>query len=77
MEYSFSKTEYCRVTGVGYKVAGFKETEQNERSSDCRPSLYSAAELSRLVSQAGFANVRIYGSLEGAPYDHRASRLKK
>ncbi len=37
--------------------------------------LYSAAELLGLASQAGFANVRAYGSLQGTPYDTHASRL--
>jgi hypothetical protein len=37
--------------------------------------LYSAAELCSLVLQAGFTNARVYGSFEGTPYDHRASRL--
>lgn len=37
--------------------------------------LYSAAELSALAAQAGFPDVQAYGSFEGIPYDHTASRL--
>jgi SAM-dependent methyltransferase len=36
---------------------------------------YSAVELTRLLWDAGFADVRIYGSLEGEPYDLDAERL--
>lgn len=35
--------------------------------------LYSAAELSSLASEVGFADVRVYGSLGGIPHDHEAS----
>lgn len=37
--------------------------------------LYSAAELRELLLQAGFSSVQIFGSLDGAPYDHQARRL--
>jgi SAM-dependent methyltransferase len=37
--------------------------------------LYSATELATLLKRAGFSAVAIYGSLEGAPYDHNAQRL--
>ena len=37
--------------------------------------LYSAAELSSLLTDCGFASVDVYGSLEGTPYDHTARRL--
>ncbi len=37
--------------------------------------LYSAAELSRLLRDCGFASVEAFGDLDGAPYDHEASRL--
>lgn len=36
---------------------------------------YSAAELSRLLKDAGFQRVDVYGSLSGAPYDMEARRL--
>ena len=37
--------------------------------------LYSAGELSRLLKEAGFAVVDVYGDLSGAPYDMEAKRL--
>lgn len=38
-------------------------------------SSYSAAELSSLLSQCGFAELRVYGSLDGIDYDQDARRL--
>jgi SAM-dependent methyltransferase len=37
--------------------------------------LYSGAELTALLRQAGFASVTLYGGLAGGPYDHTARRL--
>jgi SAM-dependent methyltransferase len=37
--------------------------------------LYSAAELTSLVLECGFASVDVYGDLSGSPYDHTAERL--
>lgn len=37
--------------------------------------LYSAVELASLLTAAGFADVRVYGSLDGAEYDQDAQRL--
>ncbi len=37
--------------------------------------IYSAQEMSLLLKECGFASVHVYGSLEGAPYDHTARRL--
>jgi SAM-dependent methyltransferase len=37
--------------------------------------LYSAAELSQLMKDCGFSEAAAYGDLEGAPYDHQASRM--
>jgi SAM-dependent methyltransferase len=36
---------------------------------------YSAAELTRLLTECGFAETEVYGNLAGAPYDHKAQRL--
>jgi SAM-dependent methyltransferase len=36
---------------------------------------YSAVELSSLLSDCGFVNVRVYGDLEGIDYDQEAKRL--
>ena len=37
--------------------------------------IYSGAELARLLRDAGFMSVALYGSFGGAPYDHHAERL--
>jgi SAM-dependent methyltransferase len=37
--------------------------------------VYSATELKSMLVEAGFQSVEIYGSLEGAPYNHAAHRL--
>ena len=37
--------------------------------------LYAASELQSLLTGAGFVEVRAYGSLDGAAYDHEAQRL--
>jgi SAM-dependent methyltransferase len=37
--------------------------------------LYSAAELTKLLTECGFDEVKIYGDLAGSPYDHQAKRL--
>ena len=40
-----------------------------------RMRLYSGAELTGLLSNAGFSAVQLYGSLAGTPYDQTAQRL--
>ena len=37
--------------------------------------MYSGVELADLMSQAGFGEVNVYGSLDGRPYDREAPRL--
>ncbi len=37
--------------------------------------LYSAAEITSLLTECGFAAVDVYGDFSGAPYDHDAERL--
>jgi SAM-dependent methyltransferase len=37
--------------------------------------IYGASDLTTLLNEAGFANVRVYGDLSGSPYDHTAKRL--
>jgi SAM-dependent methyltransferase len=37
--------------------------------------LYSAVELRALLQAAGFAESKVYGGLDGIPYDHNARRL--
>lgn len=62
-EWGWIETRWIRIDG-----AGREEFALSHR-------LYSAAELTSLAKQAGFAQVRAYGSLEGIPYDHQARRL--
>jgi SAM-dependent methyltransferase len=37
--------------------------------------IYSARELSQLLSASGFSTVEVFDGLEGTPYDHKARRL--
>lgn len=37
--------------------------------------IYSATELKRMLEEAGFSNVDIYGNLEGGPYNSESGRL--
>lgn len=37
--------------------------------------IYSACELRTLLQECGFSFIRIFGNMEGAPYDHTARRL--
>ncbi|MDX2177928.1 MAG: class I SAM-dependent methyltransferase [Candidatus Sumerlaeia bacterium] len=48
-------------------------SERHELTLEHR--IYSATELLALLRAAGFGEVRAFGSLEGAPYDHDAKRL--
>ncbi len=50
-----------------------KDDQQIEHKFVLR--LYSARELASLLKQGGFADVNVYGSLEGIDYDHKAKRL--
>jgi ubiquinone/menaquinone biosynthesis C-methylase UbiE len=44
-------------------------------SFELRFRLYAGSELERLLRDAGFGSVDLYGSLEGRPYDREANRL--
>lgn len=48
-------------------------TRREERTFEHR--LYSAAELKGLLLNVGFAEVRVFGSMDGVPYDQHARRL--
>lgn len=37
--------------------------------------LYSAVEIKQLLTETGFSNIKVYGSLKGIPYDQNATRL--
>jgi SAM-dependent methyltransferase len=51
----------------------FNETGKHEFHFDIR--VYSGRELEQLLQRAGFRVIALYGSLNGAPYDHDAERL--
>jgi hypothetical protein len=50
-----------------------KDGERREVTVTTRQ--YCAAELGRLLQDAGFDHVDVYGDLKGAPYDMAARRL--
>lgn len=50
-----------------------RDTQRFETTISHR--LYSAIELSALLSDGGFTNIRVFGNLEGNEYDHQAKRL--
>ena len=35
--------------------------------------LYSAVEIKQLLTETGFRNIKVYGNLKGATYDHNAT----
>jgi SAM-dependent methyltransferase len=51
----------------------FKDGKSEEFRFSLRP--YSAVEISALLSDCGFKTIKVYGDLEGSPYDHKAKRL--
>ena len=51
----------------------FKDGKRLEQRLSHR--LYSAAELTSLLTACGFARTEVYGDLAGHPYDHTAKRL--
>jgi SAM-dependent methyltransferase len=51
----------------------FKDNRRYESTLEL--SLYSAAELTGLLRAAGFSKTRVYGGLDGSPYDNHARRL--
>mgnify|MGYP005847582505 FL=1 len=69
-------TEYSVVgawEGMKNRWILIRGAERIERSFVQR--LYSGAEMTVLLARAGFADIRILGSLEGAPYDRKALSL--
>ena len=59
---------WCKNRWMMLENGGLREFEFGHR-------IYSAAELSGLLTDCGFSSVNIYGSLDGADYDHNAKRL--
>jgi len=54
-----------RITGPSGQAAEFAVSHR----------LYSAESLHRLLAECGFRDVRLFGGLDGRPYDAQASRL--
>jgi SAM-dependent methyltransferase len=50
-----------------------RDQKVSETSFDT--ALYSGRELANLLKKAGFDNVKLFGSLQGTPYDLKAQRL--
>ncbi len=50
-----------------------KDGQEHEGTFSHR--LYSAAELRRLLEDCRFGDIRVYGGLDGSPYDDKAERL--
>jgi SAM-dependent methyltransferase len=48
---------------------------ERARRFEFEHNLYSGQELAALLERAGFADVRLFGSLDGTPYDAAATRL--
>ncbi len=48
---------------------------ERARRFEFEHNLYSGQELAALLERAGFADVRIFGGLDGSPYDAAATRL--
>jgi SAM-dependent methyltransferase len=51
----------------------FRDGQRLEHELNLR--CYSAGDLIRILEAAGFGELKVYGDLEGAPYDHHAKRL--
>jgi SAM-dependent methyltransferase len=60
-------------SGLTSRWIMLKGTERREFRFSLR--IYSAVELAGLLRRCGFRRVRVFGSLNGKPYDHTADRL--
>ena len=58
-------------------IGVYEEVLSGKRRCEHRLTLrlYSATDLKTLLADAGFEDVKVYGSLTGAPYNHEARRL--
>ncbi len=62
--------DWTRANSIWVHVSG-----ERARTFRLTYNLYSGAELRELLRKAGFAQVRLYGGLQGCPYNQRAKRL--
>jgi SAM-dependent methyltransferase len=69
--------EQCRVLDNWSRIHSHWMIFDGDKRDDVEISLrlYSASELVALLSDCGFGEIDIYGSLTGEPYDHKAQRL--
>lgn len=70
-------TEY-RTVSTGWKRLGLAwrfYTDGQLRNYSFRLWLYSAEDMRKMLEQAGFSNIGIYGDFEMNAYDHRAKQL--
>ena len=51
------------------------EKDGTRHEWDVTHYLYSAVELKSILSEAGFQDIKVYGGLDGSPYDLKARRL--
>jgi len=68
------KNALSETAGAGLRTTGFG-CEARAQGVHLAYSLYSGAELTDLLAEAGFSGVQLYGSLAGTPYDQTAQRL--
>ncbi len=62
--------DWTRANSTWVHVSG-----ERARTFHLTYNLYSGAELRELLRKGGFAEVRLYGGLQGCPYNQRAKRL--
>jgi hypothetical protein len=62
--------DWYRIRSRWYLIRDQKVTEASFDTA-----LYSGRELADLLKRAGFERVKLYGSLQGIPYDLNAQRL--
>jgi hypothetical protein len=56
-------------------VEAFRELHPYNWEAIPMDKIYSAGELEALFREAGFSSVKLYGTVEGDPYDLNAKRL--
>jgi SAM-dependent methyltransferase len=69
-------TEYAPVDSWGgLKNRWILINEKKRIEKTFTQRLYAASELRRLLEEAGFSRVELYGAWDESPYDHRAAAL--
>ena len=65
------RADWCRVDNAWTLIS----KDGSHRTFHFDHTIYSGRELKDLLARAGFGQVRLFGSLAGAPYDLHAERL--